>query len=77
MHNNHNALENIWKHDDEKIRYVIESILKISNFKRINFLKLIFSNSKDNYAIEENYLIDTIKKYNDNDDNRYVYCNIK
>ena len=68
MHNNHNALENIWKHDDEKIRYVIESILKITNFKRTNFLKLIFSNSKDNYAIEENYLIDIIKKYSDNDD---------
>ena len=68
MHNNHNALENIWKHDDEKIRYVIESILKITNFKRTNFLKLIFSNSKDNYAIEEKYLIDIIKKHSDNED---------
>ena len=67
MHNNHNALENIWKHDDERIRYVIESILKITNFKRINFLKLIFSNSKDNYAIEEKYLIDIIKKHSDNE----------
>ena len=68
MHNNHNALENIWKHDDEKISYVIESILKINNFKRTNFLKLIFSNSKDNYAIKEKYLINIIKKYSDNDD---------
>lgn len=68
MHNNHNALENIWKHDDEKIRYVMESILKITNFKRTNFLKLIFSNSKDNYAIEEKYLIDIIKKHSDNED---------
>lgn len=68
MHNNHNALENIWKHDDERIRYVIESILKITNFKRTNFLKLIFSNSKDNYAIEEKYLIDIIKKHSDNED---------
>lgn len=68
MHNNHNALENIWKHDDEKICYVIESILKINNFKRTNFLKLIFSNSKDNYAIEEKYLINIIKKYSDTDD---------
>ena len=68
MHNNHNALENIWKHDDEKIRYIIESILKITNFKRTNFLKLIFSNSKDNYAIEEKYLIDIIKKHSDNED---------
>ena len=68
MHNNQNLLENIWKHDDEKIRYVIESILKITNFKRTNFLKLIFSNSKDNYAIEEKYLIDIIKKHSDNED---------
>lgn len=68
MHNNHNALENIWKHDDEKIRYVIESILKINNFKRTNFLKLIFSNSKNNYAVQEKYLIDIIKKYSDNED---------
>lgn len=68
MHYNHNALENIWKHDDERIRYVIESILKINIFKRTNFLKLIFSNSKDNYVIEEKYLIDIIKKYSDNDE---------
>ena len=68
MHNNHKALENIWKHNDEKIRYVIESMLKINNFKRTNFLKLIFSNSKDNYDIEERYLIDIIKNYSDNDD---------
>ena len=68
MHNNHNVLENIWKHDNEKIRYVIESMLKINNFKRTNFLKLIFSNSKDNYAIQEKYLIDIIKNYSDNDD---------
>lgn len=68
MHNNHNVLENIWKHDDEKIRYVIESMLKINNFKRTNFFKLIFSNSKDNYAIQEKYLIDIIKNYSDNDD---------
>ena len=68
MHNNHNTLENIWRHDDVKIRYVIESILKIKNFKRTNFLELIFSNSKNNYAIEEKYLIDIIKKYSDNED---------
>lgn len=67
IHNNYNALENIWKYDDEKIRYVIESILKISNFKRVDFLKLIFSNSKDNYVIKEKYLIDIIKKYSDNE----------
>ena len=68
MHNNHNILENIWRHDDSKIRYVIESILKINNYKRTNFLKLIFTNSKDNYVIEEKYLIDIIKQYNDNED---------
>ena len=68
MHNNHNVLKNIWRHDDLKIRYVIESILKMQNFKRINFLKLLFSNLKENYAIEEEYLIDIIKKYSDNED---------
>ncbi len=68
MHNNHNVLENIWKHDDEEIRYVIESMLKINNVKRTNFLKLIFNNSKDNYTIQEKYLIDIIKNYSDNDD---------
>ena len=42
--------------------------MKINNFKRTNFLKLIFNNSKDNYVIEEKYLIDIIKKYSDNED---------
>lgn len=68
MYNNHNVLERIWKHDDEKIIYVIESILNTSNFKRTNYLKFLFSNSKDNYVKEEKYLIDIIKKYSDNDD---------
>lgn len=68
MHNNYNVLENIWRHEDSKINYAIGSILKINNFKRTNFLKLLFRNSKDNYVVEEKYLIDIIKNYSDNED---------
>jgi hypothetical protein len=68
MHNNHNALDNIWKYDDEKIRYVIQSILKINDFKRTTLLKLLFTNSKKNYVIEEEYLIDIVKEYSNNED---------
>ena len=67
MYNNHNELENIWKYDEEKITYVIESVLKTSEFKRTDYLKFLFSNSKDYCVIEEKHLIDIIKKYSDND----------
>ena len=68
MNNIHNPLKNIWRHDDSKIRYVIESILKIKSFKRTNFLKLLFCNSKENYILEEKYLIDIIKKHGNDED---------
>ena len=69
LNKNHlNILENIWRYDDLKIRYVIKSILKINDYKRVNFLNLLFSNSKDNYVIEEKYLIEIIKSYSDRED---------
>lgn len=63
MHNEYCLLKYIWEYDDSIIKYTIDSIMTINNFKRTDILKLLFSNSKEYHELEERYLADLVKKY--------------